>query len=296
MLYYHIYQRFNDKGVIFYDYPEYLLFLTILSTRANRYRIKIIALCQMINHIHLLACADSLSEISRFVNDYSSAFNREYSKRHNIKGPLFQSPFGRALKRSGKSIRSCIAYVYNNPVEKRLCKEAIEYRWNYLAYAASGYPFSDKIKLRFASRPLRRALKEADSCFASGRCMTYNQLIRLTESLSIQEKEQFCDRIIGMYCPTDFKIMSGFFCGFKEAVLAINSNTGSEYDIAEDFDRADDRIYGQFSKKLLAKGLIAHQGDIFSMDLASRQFLRRWLRGHFIAPSWQIDRYLHLPG
>lgn len=244
MLYYHIYQRFNDKGVIFYDYPEYLLFLTILSTRANRYRIKIIALCQMINHIHLLACADSLSEISRFVNDYSSAFNREYSKRHNIKGPLFQSPFGRALKRSGKSIRSCIAYVYNNPVEKRLCKEAIEYRWNYLAYAASGYPFSDKIKLRFASRPLRRAVKEADSCFASGRCMTYNQLIRLTESLSIQEKEQFCDRIIGMYCPTDFKIMSGFFCGFKEAVLVVAVTNSPKHD----FSRCKSVIYKFLSR------------------------------------------------
>ena len=62
-----------------------------------------------------------------------------------------------------KSIKTSYSYVYNNPVEKKLAAVSQNYRWTFLAYAASDHPFSEKIVLRKASMGLRRALKEVQA-------------------------------------------------------------------------------------------------------------------------------------
>lgn len=294
--YYHIYQRLQDKGVIFYDYADYLLYLTVLSVKAKQYKIKIIALCQMVNHIHILLVAQDQNDIILFMNDYTTTFSKEYNSGHGIKGSIFQSPYGRAPKRNGKAIRTCIAYVFNNPVEKHLCKEALEYRWDYLAYAFSKRPFSEKLALNRARKPMRRAIKEVHTAHDLNNYLTYRQIRRLFDNLNYKEKEQLCDRIISLYCPIDFEQMSLFYHSLKDAVIAINSNTGTEYDIDEEYDRLDYRNYSRFTQLLISKGKISSPEDILSKDIATKQNLAKWLKWNTNAPSTQIDLYLHRGG
>ena len=46
----------------------------------------------------------------------------------------------------------------NNPVERHICQFAEQYRWNYLAYAASNHPFSEPYRKEKASKAMLRAV------------------------------------------------------------------------------------------------------------------------------------------
>lgn len=53
----HIYQRSVEGFNIFYGIEDYLVFFMIFSVVARLYKVTILELCIMINHIHvLLAC------------------------------------------------------------------------------------------------------------------------------------------------------------------------------------------------------------------------------------------------
>lgn len=103
-------------------------------------------------------------------------------------GHLFQSPFGSAPKIGNKKIRTSIAYLYNNPVERNIHQEAIKWRWNFLAYAFSDHPFSEKLSRRVASTKMRKNLKEIEGCCSRGSYLRYPQLHRMFDGLSPEEK------------------------------------------------------------------------------------------------------------
>ena len=67
---------------------------------------------------------------------YALLFNKYYGR----KGSVFTPRFGSASKVGDKKVRTAIAYLYNNPVERKICVRAEAYRWNFLAYAGR-YPF-----------------------------------------------------------------------------------------------------------------------------------------------------------
>ena len=165
-----------------------------------------------------------------------------------------------------------------------------------MAYAFSKRPFSEKLTLNRARKPMRRAIKEVHSAHDLNNYLTYRQIRRLFGNLNYKEKEQLCDRIISMYCPLDFEQISLFYHSLNDAVIAINSNTGTEYDIDEEYDRLDYRNYNLFTQLLISKGKTVFPGDFLSKDADTKQNLAKWLKWTTNAPSTQIDLYLHRGG
>ena len=141
----HTYQRTISGFNIFYEVEDYLVYYTIYSIMAVKYEIMIYGLCLMIDHIHSLCAAGDRERFSRFMSHVANVFVKEFNREHNRTGPLFDGTFGSALKIGLKIIRTAIAYLYNNPVERYLCKWAQEYRWNFLAYGQSPNPFSEPL-------------------------------------------------------------------------------------------------------------------------------------------------------
>jgi putative transposase len=90
---------------------------------------------------------------------------KEYNAAHGRSGPLFEGRFGSAPKRGLKLLRTAIAYLYNNPVEKLLCRRAQDYKWNFLAYGKLSNPYSAKLVMRNVPYHLRSVLKEREDCF-----------------------------------------------------------------------------------------------------------------------------------
>ena len=122
--------------------------------------------------------SEEVYALVEFMSNVAIQFVKEYNRYHNRVGPLFSECFGSAPKAGLKLLRTAIAYLFNNPVERLLCKRAQEYRWNFLAYAASDNPFSDPLVLKKASRRLRRALKEVDG--GINRCTLNTETVLFT--------------------------------------------------------------------------------------------------------------------
>ncbi len=243
---YHIYIRSFDRGLIFYSTREYLVYFTFITTMARRYRIELMELSIMPDHVHMLAKSLVARNLDLFLAATERLFAREYNEAIGRSGSLFEIP-GHAPKKTDKKIRSCIAYLFNNQVEKKMVTMAESARWNFMAYAVSDHPFSAPIKLDKASRALRRAIKLVKYFRTAEKPLVFKTLEKLFSSLGLVEKEQLTDFIISSYNCLDYDSIIAFFGSYEKMRLAVNSNTGSEFDIVETYDTASDAPYSKMS-------------------------------------------------
>ena len=159
----HIYQKTVHGFLIFYSVRDCLVFFTMIATAARRYHVRILGICLMVDHVHVLIEVGSKQEMDRFVCLYTSWFANTYNKWYGLKGSLFKAGYGVASKVDDKKQRSAIAYLYNNPVERLICKRAEQYPWNFLAYADGRFPVASPVRLDKARAPMRRAVEEVNA-------------------------------------------------------------------------------------------------------------------------------------
>ena len=290
----HIYQRTNNGYLLFYTVKDYLVFFSIIMTVAHKYRIRILGLCFMVDHIHMLVDAPSKIELYRFIQDYTARLTTVWNKQHGQRGPLFWRQYGFASKVTGKDIRSAIAYLYNNPVEKQLCSRPEQAQWNFLAYGASKNPFSEPLRLSRASAPLRRAIKEVAATRAAGKPLSYKQLQRLSLKLSRPEQQQLADYRVRIYNCIDYMAVSSYYDGLAQMITAINTTKGGEYDIREDFTSGSDRIYYKMTQFLLESGVISNVDELLPLPQDERQALVEPLCLATGASAKKAAKYLHL--
>ena len=292
----HCYQRPKEKSVLFYSVSDYLVFFTIFCVVASKHQVIVLKLVQMPDHIHHATIEQRKGELSKFVCEYSAQYARAFNTLCGRKGPLFEHPFQSVPKYGDKKARTILLYLDNNPVERRLVQRAEEYRWNYLAYGNSDHPFSEKIVLRKASMPLRRALDRVKAQHRAGQPMTYPLLQNLFKSLpSDAERNQLTDFIVTTYSVIDHKSAIRFFDSYEEELIAAHANTGSEYDLNEVFIGNSDLCYNQMSRVLHQNGIIQDIHEIISMPPSQKQDLFQLLRAETFAPAEQIAAFLHMP-
>ena len=290
----HIYQK-TDKGyLIFYSGRDCLVFFTIFCMAARKCGVRVIGLCLMVDHIHVLVEAASKEQLARFVHMYTRSFSRMYNQAYPQAHLAFCSPFGRASKVGEKKIKSAIAYLYNNPVEKQLCNNVEQSRWNFLAYAQNRHPFSEPFVENQSRGYLRKALHEVREEFAQGRPLNYSQLARMTKKLNRQELAQLSDFIIRTYNCIDYEALQSHYHSFDDMIMAINSNTGSEYDLKEDFTAGSDAIYSTMTGFLLQTKELSCIGDLLKRPEDERRRLWMPLAIRTGASSRHLTKYLHL--
>ena len=289
----HVYQRSVDRGILFYSFYDYIVYISILSVVAAKYGVCIIAICPMPDHLHLLIKADSLKDLYSFIRDYTHLFALKYNIDCGRKGALIDGPFGSAPKYDDKNIRTSVSYVFNNPVEKQLCTNALRWRWNLLAYGASSHPFSDAIKKEKASKHLRSALNTISSHKNNGLYLNYPLLRRLFSPLSDHEKEQLIDHILNLYSPIDYDVLTEYYKDYKSMIIAIESNTGKEFDIKEEYDPTSDAVIPEMAKYLSLK--YSNAKKIRQLPDEEKYSLWKELSSSFAASPKQLSKILHLP-
>ena len=290
----HTYQRTVSGFNIFYEVGDYLVYYTIFSVMSRRYGMVVYGLCLMIDHIHTLTSTSSCMTFSKFMSNVAIQFVKEYNRYHNRVGPLFSECFGSAPKAGLKLLRTAIAYLFNNPVERLLCKRAQEYRWNFLAYAASDNPFSDPLVLKKASRRLRRALKEVDGTVKRNEYMTYVQLKRMFVGIDAREKNQLIDYIIVRYNIIRYDdLTTKCYDGYENMLMAINSNAGSEYEVQELRYGRSDAEYRYLYKYVHKKGF-KDAGVVISLPADAKFKLMVDMMNETSVSKLQICKFLHL--
>lgn len=252
----HIYQISNFGRVIFYREEDYLLYYTILFVYSRRFNIKIAKICLMINHIHLLIFAENNSSLSKFMSAVTSVFVREYNSEIGRKGSLFSNQFGCASKEGGKKIRSCFLYIDNNPQEKKICKYAEDYRWNFLQYYYSNNPFSSKLVVRNQSYHFCQAYSFVNICRRKGVVLNYAIQRSIFCKLSFSEKEQMIDYIITSYKVIEYSMIEKYFGNKNDYLIALHSDTGKEFDLEEQWEKFSYRPFYNMIEIVKQKGYI----------------------------------------
>lgn len=266
----HLYQRSRKGYLIFYTVTDFLVFFTIFCREARRWEIRIIGVCPMYDHIHVLVECDDPEVISHFVQAYSRLYAEEFNLTVGESGPLFHHRFGRAEREGMKEVRSACSYLYNNPGEKGLCRKAEEYRWTFLAYAVSRNPYSEPLVLSKASTGLRRALKMVDYYRRSDQYLRHRWLKSMFDGLNMREKQQLVDYIISSYNCIDYSRLLSFYDTYSQACLAFASNQGKEFGLKEEFTPGGHKVYIQISSVLRRQLGFRTVYDIFRLPSEKR--------------------------
>ncbi len=291
----HCYQRTADGGVLFYSVSDHLVHFTTYCVLARKYKIRVYALCHMPDHLHDSVSAKRKADLEGFKQELNSYFSREYNKAYGLRGARFESPFGSAPKNSDKAARTNLVYVGNNPVERQLVERAEEYQWNFLAYARSAHPFSQKLVIREARWPMQCAVKEVKAAFNAGKAVNYAMLKRIVKPLDKNERAQLTDYIIGLYNVIDYMAAARFFNGYDNFLEAMHASTGSEHDLNEVFIGKSDAHYVRMSNVLLQSGSVKETHEFLSLSVDQKLELFDLLRRQTSAMGEQIAKFLHLP-
>lgn len=289
----HVFQRASHGFVVFYNTKDSLVFFTIFCVLAERHKVCVLALCIMHNHIHILMENASSSKVSDFMRDLSSWFTKAYNSRYGFSGNLF-GIYGVSVKGDDKAVRTALAYVNNNPVEDRMCHRAEEWRWNFIAYAGSKHPYSEKTVLSRASAGLRRAIKKVEYFRTAERPLLYERLDELLNPLSVKEKLQLTDFIIRKYSCLDFARSISFYGGYEKMLGAFSFNTGSEYDLDEPFDPKSGQAYGKMTRYLAADKRFKDIGGIFRGPMEVRFDYFVELVNHCLVSPAHAKKFLHI--
>ncbi|MEK7200805.1 MAG: transposase [Patescibacteria group bacterium] len=152
---YHLYNRGNNKEIIFRDEQDYRAFLfrlglclglekrdlnecEITKSPKSRIRIrglkfgdfKIHAFCLMPNHIHFLVeqCGDE--SISRLLLKVFTSFSKYLNLKHKRVGHVFQDQFKSVRIETNPQLILVSTYIHMNPVKDSLVNEPEEYKWS----------------------------------------------------------------------------------------------------------------------------------------------------------------------
>lgn len=149
--YYHLYNRTNNKELLFPSSENYLFFLRKFKRHLQPY-CDIIAYCLMPTHFHFLMRLTSdnsqliSNQIAILLRSYTRAINKQYLRHGN----LFQQ--NTKAKHIGDEayLLTLLNYIHQNPIRRGLTKKLAD--WEY-----SSYP--DLAGIRNGSLPDRQLLE-----------------------------------------------------------------------------------------------------------------------------------------
>ena len=290
----HIYQRSINQFVIFYSMEDRLVYFTIFAVLARTYGIIVLALALMFDHIHCLIEASDRKTYARFIGVVTLTFALAYNRDSGRKGALFEKAYSNAPKRREKDVRTCIAYNYNNSVEKKLFVRAEQDRWNFLAYIGNPHPFSAPVDKKKASKKLIRSMDAVTRYHQRNVYLDYPVVRTLFDGLSVDEREQLLDFIISLYLPIDRERLLGFYKSYEDMVVAINSNTGSEYEINEVFDPESHQDFARMLEITSQSSFADDPRSVILSPVAKRRQIADTLLRLTGGSLNHVKRFLHL--
>ena len=120
---YHLYNRGNNKDIIFFNQNNYLFFLEKLRKHLLIH-FDFLAYCLMPNHFHLLVVSKenienekAIRAIAVLLSSYSQAINKQEKRT----GSIFQKKTrAKLLKANTEYLKVCLHYIHQNPYKAKL--------------------------------------------------------------------------------------------------------------------------------------------------------------------------------
>lgn len=126
--YYHIYNRGNNGGHIFFEEDNYNYFLSLVKKYLSPIS-DIYAYCLLKNHFHILLkihhkCDNPSQCFSNLFNAYTKAMNKKYGRT----GSLFEKPFKRIKITDENYLKGLILYINLNPEHHQISNDFRNYK------------------------------------------------------------------------------------------------------------------------------------------------------------------------
>ncbi|MFH0804453.1 MAG: transposase [Candidatus Zambryskibacteria bacterium] len=153
--FYHLFNRGDNKEIIFRDEQDYRAFLFRLGlalgfekkdlnecgiTKSPKSRIRISGLkpnnfklhafCLMPNHVHLLIEQCGEKSISRLLSRVFTSFSKYINLKHKRVGHVFQDKFKSNKIEKNPQLMLVSSYIHMNPVKDSLVNKPEEYKWS----------------------------------------------------------------------------------------------------------------------------------------------------------------------
>jgi REP element-mobilizing transposase RayT len=144
-VYYHIYNRGNNRENIFFEAQNYRYFLQLYTKYvdpiADTY-----AYCLLPNHFHLLVrikvevdltgsrslLLSGLKRPSQYFSNFFNAYSKAINVAYKRTGALFQRPFGRVAITANSQLFHLVAYIHQNPQKHGLVSDFR--KWPYSSF------------------------------------------------------------------------------------------------------------------------------------------------------------------
>jgi putative transposase len=140
-VYYHIYNRGNNRQAVFFESDNYLYFLKGIEKYLAP-TVNIVAYCLMPTHYHVLVRVKQTSEVletsevsaqvSRAMQKFLISYTKAINKRFSRVGALFQGQFQAKPIQNYPHLLNLCVYVHANPVKDGLV--ALPEDWIYSNY------------------------------------------------------------------------------------------------------------------------------------------------------------------
>ena len=134
---YHVVQRGNDRGRIFFDERDCRRYLEVLRRYAVHHERRVLGYCLMPNHIHLVVLPQTPASLPRGVGQAHNLYSRWLQHRLGRVGHLwvrryYSAPMDRA------HFVAALRYVDRNPVRAKMVAAAVDFPWSSAAAHVSG--------------------------------------------------------------------------------------------------------------------------------------------------------------
>jgi REP element-mobilizing transposase RayT len=192
---YHLYNRGNNREIIFRDEQDYRAFLfrlgmafgikqkdlnnseitylpksriRIESSKINSFKLH--CFCLMPNHIHLLIEQCGQESISKILLRVFTSFSKYINLKYKRVGHVFQDKFKSNIIENNSQLILISSYIHMNPVKDYLVKKPDDYKWssyNDFVYNRKN-PLTNKQFLLEVFETKENFIKETNNLYVKG--------------------------------------------------------------------------------------------------------------------------------
>ncbi len=130
---YHVTQRGNRRGDVFFCDQHRVMYLDWLREYADRYGLDLLAYSLMTNHVHVIGIPQKADSLARTLHALNTRYARTLNAERLWVGHLWQGRyFSCALDEA--HLQAAVRYVERNPVRAGMVARAEEYLWSSAAF------------------------------------------------------------------------------------------------------------------------------------------------------------------
>jgi putative transposase len=137
---YHILNRGNGGATIFHKEGDFAAFLDLLIAANRKFPVKVLCLCLMSNHFHLVVQPATEATLSPFMQWWMTSHVRRYHQHYRSHGHLWQGRFKSFPIQQDGHLLTAIRYVLRNPVRAGLVEHATDWPWSSLRFPGLSDP------------------------------------------------------------------------------------------------------------------------------------------------------------